>query len=41
VTDEEEEIRYHMLQNPDHEVIVGEDDEWHCLTCEDEEFESE
>lgn len=28
------EARQHMLACPDHDVTVGTDDEWHCLTCE-------
>lgn len=29
-------IRLHMAGHPDHELVVGEDDEWRCLTCEAE-----
>lgn len=30
-------VRLHMSRNPDHELTIGEDDEWRCLTCEAEE----
>lgn len=36
---EDADARAHMRLCPDHEVIVGTDDEWHCLTCEAEEKE--
>jgi len=36
----DEEVRIHMRRCPDHEVIVGTDDQWHCLTCESEESET-
>jgi hypothetical protein len=34
----DEEARTHMRRCPDHEVVVKSDDEWHCLTCEDEDL---
>lgn len=34
---EDEQARHHMKACPDHEVIVGTDDRWHCLTCESSE----
>jgi hypothetical protein len=33
----DEEARYHMRACPSHEMIVGTDDDWHCLTCESQE----
>lgn len=35
----DEEARAHMIRCPDHEVVVLDDDEWHCITCEEEEEE--
>lgn len=32
--DEDLKARTHMRLAPDHEVIVGTDDMWHCVTCE-------
>jgi hypothetical protein len=32
----DEEIRFHMRACPDHEVTVGTDDAWHCITCEED-----
>jgi hypothetical protein len=29
--------REHMRRVPGHELTVGSDDQWHCLTCEGEE----
>ncbi|XTZ13899.1 hypothetical protein ACQSSU_20595 [Micromonospora echinospora] len=34
---DDEVARRHMQRNPDYEVIVGTDDRWHCITCEQEE----
>jgi hypothetical protein len=30
----EDEAREHMQRAPNHDVTVGADDRWHCLTCE-------
>lgn len=35
--EEDYSARQHMINSPDHEVIVGTDDRWHCLTCEADE----
>jgi len=35
------EARQHMLWAPDHELTIGLDDEWHCLTCEQAEDDTE
>lgn len=38
VVTREDEVRRHMERRPDHEVVVDEDDQWQCLTCESDEL---
>ena len=33
---EDEWARQHMIHSPTHCMTIDIDDQWHCLTCEDE-----
>lgn len=37
MTDTDREAREHMRRCPEHEMTVNADDEWECLTCDQEE----